>query len=81
VGGLYGVALRGLFAGESMFSRQTDASKIALVHLVQRLRERRFLLLDVQFMTEHLRQFGAVEIDRAAYQQQLAQAMQARTAF
>ncbi|MCP4425428.1 MAG: leucyl/phenylalanyl-tRNA--protein transferase [Chloroflexi bacterium] len=81
VGGLYGVTLRGLFAGESMFSRQTNASKIALVYLVRRLRERGFHLLDVQFMTEHLRQFGAVEISRAAYKQRLAQAMRAFVEF
>ncbi len=75
VGGLYGVALRGLFAGESMFSCQTNASKIALVYLVQQLRQRGYMLLDVQFMTEHLRQFGAVEIPSAAYKERLMQAM------
>ncbi len=75
VGGLYGVTLRGLFAGESMFSRQTNASKIALVYLVRRLRQRGFQLLDVQFMTEHLRQFGAVEIPRTEYKRRLVQAM------
>lgn len=81
VGGLYGVAVRGLFAGESMFSRQTDASKVALVYLVNRLRERRFLLLDVQFMTDHLQRLGAVEIPQAAYKRRLAQAMQVQTRF
>ena len=81
VGGLYGVAVRGLFAGESMFSRQTDASKVALVHLVNRLRERGFLLLDVQFMTAHLLRLGAVEISQAAYKRRLAQAMQVKASF
>jgi leucyl/phenylalanyl-tRNA--protein transferase len=81
VGGLYGVAVRGLFAGESMFSRQTDASKVALVYLVNRLRERGFLLLDVQFMTDHLQRLGVVEIPQAAYKRQLAQAMQVQTQF
>jgi len=75
VGGLYGVTLGGLFAGESMFSRTTDASKIALVYLVERLRRRGFTLLDTQFMTGHLRRFGAVEISRQEYQQRLVQAL------
>lgn len=75
VGGLYGVAINSFFAGESMFSRERDASKVALVHLVRHLHERRFLLLDIQFMTEHLRQFGAVEISRHEYQQRLRQAL------
>ncbi|RME45276.1 MAG: leucyl/phenylalanyl-tRNA--protein transferase [Caldilineae bacterium] len=81
VGGLYGVALRGLFAGESMFSRQRDASKVALVHLVERLRAGGFQLLDVQFMTEHLRRFGAVEIPRWLYKRRLARAMQVSAWF
>ena len=81
VGGLYGVALRGLFAGESMFSQQTNTSKASLVYLVERLRERKFRLLDVQFMTEHLSRFGAVEIPGAAYKERLAQAMCVHTAF
>jgi len=75
VGGLYGVALGGLFAGESMFSHVTDASKIALVYLVDRLRANGFVLHDTQFMTEHLHRFGAVEIPRAEYHQRLAQAL------
>jgi len=75
MGGLYGVSLRGLFAGESMFSRVTDTSKIALVYLVERLRQKDFRLLDIQFMTPHLKQFGAVEILRAEYQTRLAQAL------
>ena len=81
VGGLYGVTVRGLFAGESMFSHQTDASKVALVHLVNRLRERGFRLLDVQFMTDHLHRLGAVEISQATYKRELAQAMLVETRF
>ena len=75
VGGLYGVALRGVFFGESMFSRATDASKVALVHLVARLVKGGFRLLDTQFVTEHLRRFGAVEISRADYHRQLERAL------
>ncbi|MCQ4161171.1 leucyl/phenylalanyl-tRNA--protein transferase [Roseomonas sp. GC11] len=75
VGGLYGVALGGAFFGESMFSRARDASKVALVHLVARLRLGGFSLLDTQFITTHLSQFGATEIPRAAYKQRLAEAM------
>ena len=75
-GGLYGVAIGGAFFGESMFHCVTDASKAALVHLVQRMRERKFVLLDVQFMTEHLRQFGATEISRKKYEQRLRQAIE-----
>lgn len=74
-GGLYGVAINSFFAGESMFSRVADASKVALVHLVQHLHERGFLLLDVQFMTNHLRRFGAVEISRETYHRRLAKAL------
>lgn len=81
VGGLYGVALRGLFAGESMFSRESNASKAALVFLVNRLRERGFLLLDVQFLTDHLRRLGAVELSQAVYKQRLARAMQVEPWF
>lgn len=81
VGGLYGVALRGLFAGESMFSRESNASKVALVFLVNRLRERGFLLLDVQFLTDHLRRLGAVELSQAVYKQRLARAMQVEPWF
>ncbi|MFN8486099.1 MAG: leucyl/phenylalanyl-tRNA--protein transferase [Caldilineaceae bacterium] len=75
VGGLYGVALGGLFAGESMFSHVTDASKIALVYLVDCLRTKGFVLHDTQFMTKHLRRFGAIEIPREEYHQRLAQAL------
>lgn len=66
-GGLYGVALPGVFFGESMFSRKTDASKIALVALVERLRAGDFRLLDTQWMTAHLRQFGGYELPRKKY--------------
>jgi len=75
VGGLYGVSLRGAFFGESMFHRVTDASKVALHALVCRLRERRYGLLDVQWVTPHLVQFGAVEVSRRRYLQMLRYAM------
>ena len=75
VGGLYGIALGGAFFGESMFSRRTDASKVALVHLVGRLLGGGFVLLDTQFITDHLRQFGAVEISRDAYHSRLEAAL------
>lgn len=75
VGGLYGVALRAAFFGESMFSRQTDASKVALVHLVARLRAGGFHLLDAQFTNDHLRQFGIHEISRDQFQQKLQRAL------
>ncbi len=67
VGGLYGVSLGGAFFGESMFSTQTDASKIALAYLVARLKVGGYALLDTQFITDHLRQFGAVEIPQSQY--------------
>ncbi len=76
VGGLYGVAIGGFFAGESMFYRKTDASKICLVHLVRRLRRRNFTLLDIQFMTDHLAQFGAREIPQEEYERRLAAAIE-----
>ena len=75
VGGLYGVALRAAFFGESMFSRQTDASKVALVHLVARLRAGGFHLLDAQFTNDHLRQFGIHEISRDQFQRRLQRAL------
>jgi leucyl/phenylalanyl-tRNA--protein transferase len=75
VGGLYGVTLGGLFAGESMFSQVRDSSKVAMVYLVERLRRGGFVLLDTQFMTDHLRRFGTIEIPRADYQARLAQAL------
>ena len=80
-GGLYGIALGGVFFGESMFSRTTDASKVALVHLVARLRKGGFRLLDTQFVTRHLYQFGAVEIHRSGYRQLLADALDATAKF
>jgi leucyl/phenylalanyl-tRNA--protein transferase len=70
-GGLYGVALGGAFFGESMFHRETDASKVALVALVERLRARGFSLLDTQWVTTHLLQFGAIEIPRKEYLRRL----------
>ena len=75
VGGLYGVALRGAFFGESMYHDETDASKVALVALVERLRERAYVLLDVQWVTPHLHQFGAVEVPRRRYLKLLAESM------
>jgi len=81
VGGLYGVAIRGFFAGESMFSRRRDASKVALYYLVQRLRARGFRLLDVQFTTSHLLRLGAVEVSRRAYSALLRQALAAETSW
>ncbi len=75
VGGLYGISLGGAFFGESMFSRATDASKVALCHLVARLRRGGYALLDTQFLTEHLAQFGAIEIPRAEYHDRLAAAL------
>jgi leucyl/phenylalanyl-tRNA--protein transferase len=76
-GGLYGVALAGVFFGESMFHRKTDASKVALVALVETLREKNFHLLDTQWMTDHLRQFGGYELPRREYLAQLQAALEA----
>lgn len=81
VGGLYGVSLCGAFFGESMFSRATDASKIALVHLVARLKTGGYTLLDAQFHNPHLEQFGLQEIPRAEFQDQLAIALQIQADF
>ena len=75
VGGLYGVGLRGLFAGESMFSRRVNASKVALYYLVERLRQRHFSLLDTQFLTPHLERLGAIEISKQRYLALLYEAM------
>ncbi len=75
VGGLYGVALGAAFFGESMFSAERDASKVALVQLLARLQIGGFELLDAQFVTGHLAQFGAIEVSRAQYQQRLAAAL------
>jgi leucyl/phenylalanyl-tRNA--protein transferase len=80
-GGLYGVALGGAFFGESMFHRVTDASKVALVALVDRMRERGFTLLDTQWTTEHLEQFGSLEIPRDEYLRRLTAAMRLDRAF
>ena len=75
VGGLYGVAVQGLFAGESMFSQVRDSSKVALVHLVERLRRGGFHLFDIQFLTDHLTTFGAIEIPAWLYRQKLKEAL------
>jgi leucyl/phenylalanyl-tRNA--protein transferase len=81
VGGLYGVALGGVFFGESMFSRATDASKVALVHLVARLRLGRFILLDTQFVTDHLVRFGAEEVPAREFLQKLEAALAVHCMF
>ncbi len=75
VGGLYGVSLGRAFFGESMFHRARDASKVALVHLVARLKAGGFALLDTQFVTEHLKTFGAIEVSRRLYHKQLETAL------
>ena len=80
-GGLYGVAVGGAFFGESMFHRVTDASKIALVALVAQLRARKFVLLDTQWLTPHLQQFGGVEISRHHYLRLLRRAVELRRKF
>jgi leucyl/phenylalanyl-tRNA--protein transferase len=80
-GGLYGVAIGGAFFGESMFHRVTDASKVALVALVEHLRARKFVLLDTQWVTPHLAQFGAVEISRDRYLRMLGQAVELQRKF
>jgi len=81
VGGLYGVSLGGAYFGESMFSRVPDASKIALVHLVARLKKGGFRLLDIQFVTAHLAKFGAMEIHRGGYRQLLSDALDHQAIF
>ena len=81
VGGLYGVSIGAAFFGESMFSRETDASKVALVHLVARLRLGGYRLLDIQFVTPHLARFGAIEISRARYRRLLASSLAYRAVF
>lgn len=80
-GGVYGVTLGGAFFGESMFSRRTDASKVALAYLVDRLRLGGFTLFDTQFVTPHLTRLGAIEISRAAYRAQLAQSLDVAADF
>lgn len=79
VGGLYGVTLGSAYFGESMFSRRTNASKICLVYLVERLKSQGFTLLDTQFTTEHLKTFGAVDIPKAEYGVLLDRAMESET--
>lgn len=81
VGGLYGISLGTAFFGESMFTRETDASKVALCHLVARLRHGGFTLLDTQFLTAHLARFGAIEIPREDYHLRLAAALQKTAQF
>jgi leucyl/phenylalanyl-tRNA---protein transferase len=81
VGGLYGVALGGAFFGESMFHRVTDASKVALVHLVRQLRRGGYLLLDTQFVTAHLERFGVTEIPREEYERRLERALTVRAVW
>jgi leucyl/phenylalanyl-tRNA--protein transferase len=75
-GGLYGVSLGGAFMGESMFHKETDASKVCLVYLVERLKQRGFILLDCQFMTDHLATFGAMNLQRDEYLKRLQRALQ-----
>jgi len=81
VGGLYGVAIAGAFFGESMFSRATDASKIALVHLAARLIDRSFVLLDAQFYNPHLDQFGLIEVSREEFRMRLKRALKVQARF
>lgn len=81
VGGLYGVSLGAAFFGESMFSRASDASKVALVHLVARLRAGGYRLLDTQFLTPHLARFGGIEVSRRHYHRLLAEALAYRASF
>jgi leucyl/phenylalanyl-tRNA--protein transferase len=80
-GGTYGVAIGGLFAAESMFFSVADASKVALVALVNHLRLRRYHLLDIQQLTPHMRRFGAIEITRSDYLRRLASAVQQPVTF
>lgn len=81
VGGVYGLTLGGAFFGESMFSRRTDASKVALAYLVDRLRDAGFVLFDTQFITPHLASLGAVEVPRTEYRRRLADAIEVRARF
>ena len=81
VGGLYGVSLGSTFFGESMFHRVRDASKVALVHLIARLKAGGYRLLDTQFVTEHLKTFGAIEVTRRQYHQLLAEALAGEANF
>lgn len=81
VGGLYGVAIGGAFFGESMFTKESNASKIALAHLVQLLSKRRFVLLDSQFLNDHMKQFGIIEVSRAVYLRLLSDALNLEAEF
>ena len=81
VGGLYGVTLGRAFFGESRFARERDASKLCLAHLVARLKERGFILLDTQFTTDHLKRFGAIDVPRARYETLLEEALQGAAEF
>ncbi len=81
VGGLYGVSIGGAFFGESMFSRKTNASKVALVKLVERLKAGGYTLLDTQFLTDHLETMGAIEIPREQYQNLLSEALKVKARF
>lgn len=81
IGGVYGLAIGGAFCGESMFSRRTDASKMALAYLVDRLNQGGFTLFDTQFLTDHLASLGAVEIPRAAYRRRLRAALEVTASF
>ncbi|MDZ7703104.1 MAG: leucyl/phenylalanyl-tRNA--protein transferase [Trueperaceae bacterium] len=81
VGGVYGVSIGGFFAGESMFSRVSDSSKVALVSLLAHLRARGYTLFDTQFSTAHLRRFGALDLSRAAYKRRLAAAIRLPVTF
>lgn len=81
VGGLYGVALGGAFFGESMFSEMRDASKITLIYLCARLIQGGFVMLDTQFVTDHLRQFGTIEVERTRFHRQLERALKAEGDF
>jgi leucyl/phenylalanyl-tRNA--protein transferase len=80
-GGLYGLSIRGTFFGESMFSLVPNASKAALAHLVGHLRSRRFVLLDVQFLTRHLAMLGAIEVSRSTYMKLLVKGLSSRSSF
>jgi len=81
IGGLYGVSYKGAFFGESMFSKRTQASKCALLKLIERLNKNNFSLLDVQYQTEHLKMFGALEIDLTSYDELLLKAILSDTSF
>ncbi|MGH6763222.1 MAG: leucyl/phenylalanyl-tRNA--protein transferase [Phyllobacterium sp.] len=81
VGGLYGVSLQRAFFGESMFTRERDASKVCLVHLVEHMKQRGFILLDTQFLTSHLERFGAIEVPQRHYQRMLDEALQGTALF